>query len=165
MSWRGTAEGDDEPVVCFFLSLWLPLSSPLSVSLSPHFSDCRPDRTVAQRGLTASFIYWSIFSPSRAQLYLTNMSSSPARVVQWDEKEKEGAVQWEGARGEEGGGLHETPIICSETGSARGSRGEENGTDLSLCRLSKVPNCRERHNPANFRANCSPTSLRLTIIS
>lgn len=66
---------------------------------------CLPaGRSIVQRSGTSGLIYRPIFSPSRAQLYLTNMSSSPARVVQWSGKMKNGVVQWEWARGEEGAG-------------------------------------------------------------
>lgn len=61
MSWTEAAE-NDEAVAC----------------LSPPFSGqlCRAaGRSEAPHRRSAGFIYRSIFSPSRAQLYLTNMSS------------------------------------------------------------------------------------------
>ena len=96
-TWRNEVEGGSRGRGAWSRARSLTLTLPDSLLLLRL-----PERNSIQRSSTAAFIYRSIFSPSQAQLFLTNMSSSPARPVQWDVRQQRTAVQWEAGKGVKG---------------------------------------------------------------
>ena len=112
MSRREGAAGDERYCSFFFLLVSGRLTAVLPAP---------PARTSAQRESAAVFINGSIFSPSPAKLFLTNMSSLLVRLVQWDTRKDEGAVQWEAGK-RKGGGLHKSPLSVAKRPTSEGQR-------------------------------------------
>lgn len=102
--WAREKEGRREGC-CGWWAIFLSLSLflPVTQSSSPCSSGIQPGKTSAQRRSAADFIYCSIFSHSRAQLFLTNMSSWPGIS---SNRIKDGRRSWPigGTRRNEGAG-------------------------------------------------------------
>lgn len=123
---------------------FLPVPHPVSLSLSPRCSVGLPGSNSARWSSTAGFIYRSIFSLSRAQLFLTNMSSSTTGLIQWEERQRTGRPS-NGREREEprGRDIGETSK-CSEGGDG------DRPLTLPLCSAPRTTS------PAHFKANSRP---------
>ena len=86
---------------------------PLQLSLPALCGPASTRECGAQRSSTSGFIYRSIFSSARAQLFLTNMSSSSRSLCPMSEEERRRLSNGE-RRGEKGGRVAEERIICSK---------------------------------------------------